>query len=217
MSEVKVNKISPSSGTAFTLGDSGDTFTVPSGATIVNSGTATGFGGGAWNFISNTTISSDATVLVEGLDSTYQLYQFVFMNINNDTTDNDWYLRVKSAGAVVTASDYQFAVSAWKSSGSTNTYNSQSATYMRLNANGNNTATTHTQNYIVHMYNPANTSVWTNIATSSGSYVQNDDVVFAMFGAGVWEATAAVTGLELSASSGTFSSGNIYLYGLAIS
>ena len=46
MSEVKVNKISPRSGTAFALGDSGDTFTVPSGATIVNSGTATGFGGG---------------------------------------------------------------------------------------------------------------------------------------------------------------------------
>ena len=43
--EVKTNKISPSSGVAFTLGDSGDTFTVPSGATIVNSGTATGFGG----------------------------------------------------------------------------------------------------------------------------------------------------------------------------
>ena len=46
MSELKVNKISPATGTAFALGDSGDTFTVPSGATIVNSGTATGFGGG---------------------------------------------------------------------------------------------------------------------------------------------------------------------------
>jgi len=46
MSELKVNKISPATGTAFTIGDSGDTFTVPSGATIVNSGTATGFGGG---------------------------------------------------------------------------------------------------------------------------------------------------------------------------
>ena len=47
MSEIKVNKISPvsDSGT-ITLGDSGDTFTVPSGATITNSGTATGFGGG---------------------------------------------------------------------------------------------------------------------------------------------------------------------------
>ena len=47
--EVKTNKISPATGTAFALGDSGDTFTVPSGATIVNSGTATGFGGGKVN------------------------------------------------------------------------------------------------------------------------------------------------------------------------
>ena len=30
MSEVKVNKISPRSGTDVTLGDSGDTFTIPS-------------------------------------------------------------------------------------------------------------------------------------------------------------------------------------------
>lgn len=44
MSEIQVNKISPSSGTSITLGDSGDTFTIPSGATITNSGTATGFG-----------------------------------------------------------------------------------------------------------------------------------------------------------------------------
>ena len=44
MSEVKTNKISPATGTAITLGDSGDTFTIPSGATLTNSGTATGFG-----------------------------------------------------------------------------------------------------------------------------------------------------------------------------
>ena len=43
MSELKVNKISPATGTTFTLGDSGDTFNIPSGATIANSGTATGF------------------------------------------------------------------------------------------------------------------------------------------------------------------------------
>ena len=44
MSEIKVNKISPRSGTTVTLGDSGDTFTIPSGATINNQGTATNFG-----------------------------------------------------------------------------------------------------------------------------------------------------------------------------
>tara|TARA_R100000995_G_scaffold34857_1_gene15793 strand:- start:258 stop:836 length:579 start_codon:yes stop_codon:yes gene_type:complete len=45
MSEVQTNKISPATGTTFTLGDSGDTFNIPSGATIANAGTATGFGG----------------------------------------------------------------------------------------------------------------------------------------------------------------------------
>lgn len=46
MSEIKTNKVSPvgANGTV-TLGDSGDTITIPSGATIANSGTATGFGG----------------------------------------------------------------------------------------------------------------------------------------------------------------------------
>ena len=45
MSEIKVNKISPRAncGTV-TLGDSGDTFTIPAGATITNNGTQTGFG-----------------------------------------------------------------------------------------------------------------------------------------------------------------------------
>ena len=45
MSEIKVNKISPRTacGTT-TLGDSGDTFTIPAGVSISNSGTASGFG-----------------------------------------------------------------------------------------------------------------------------------------------------------------------------
>ena len=45
MSEVKVNKLTPRTncGTV-TLGDSGDTFTIPSGVTITNNGTQTGFG-----------------------------------------------------------------------------------------------------------------------------------------------------------------------------
>ena len=62
MREIQANKISPATGTALTLGDSGDTFTltaganltlggssttitIPSGATITNNGTQTGFGG----------------------------------------------------------------------------------------------------------------------------------------------------------------------------
>ena len=77
-SEIKADKWSPASGTSATLGDSGDTFTIPSGATITNSGTATGFGESNTPYFlarlsANQNVSdATATVLVfdeEGLDS----------------------------------------------------------------------------------------------------------------------------------------------------
>ncbi len=61
MSELKVNKVTPRSGTTVTLGDSGDTITIPSGATITNSGTATGFGGGKVLQVVNTTNTTQKT------------------------------------------------------------------------------------------------------------------------------------------------------------
>ena len=45
MSTLETNLVQPSTGTTLTLGASGDTISIPSGATIANSGTATGFGG----------------------------------------------------------------------------------------------------------------------------------------------------------------------------
>ena len=45
MSTLEVNKITPQgTGTTVTLGDSGDTFTIPSGVTLTNNGSANGFG-----------------------------------------------------------------------------------------------------------------------------------------------------------------------------
>ena len=69
--EVKTNKISPATGTAFALGDSGDTFTVPSGATIVNSGTATGFGGGI-TAASQWRLTTDFTGTAQPIDANWE-------------------------------------------------------------------------------------------------------------------------------------------------
>lgn len=44
MSKIEVNAIEPQSGTTLTVGASGDTIVIPSGATISNQGTAAGFG-----------------------------------------------------------------------------------------------------------------------------------------------------------------------------
>ena len=63
MSTLETNLVQPSTGTTLTLGASGDTITIPSGATITNSGTATGFPDNTPSFkahlASNQTISND--------------------------------------------------------------------------------------------------------------------------------------------------------------
>jgi len=43
MSKLETNQVDPATGTTLTLGTSGDTIAIPSGVTIANSGTATGF------------------------------------------------------------------------------------------------------------------------------------------------------------------------------
>ena len=56
-SEIKADKWSPASGTSATIGDSGDTFTIPSGVTFANSGTATGFGATLTGSTNNTIVT----------------------------------------------------------------------------------------------------------------------------------------------------------------
>jgi len=51
MSKVEVDKIDPQSGTALEIGSSGDTITFPSGTTVINNGTGTGFAPIAWQSV----------------------------------------------------------------------------------------------------------------------------------------------------------------------
>ena len=96
MSEVKVNKISPRTncGTV-TLGDSGDTITIPAGATITNSGTANGFGAtGAVNWQTTVKTSTFTAVAGEGY----------FVNTTSGAITVN--LPAGTAGAIVGIKDY---------------------------------------------------------------------------------------------------------------
>jgi hypothetical protein len=67
MSEIKVNKLSPRTNCGTVqLGDSGDTITIPAGATITNNGTAAGFGAtGAASW--DTTVKTSGFTAVSGV------------------------------------------------------------------------------------------------------------------------------------------------------
>ena len=96
MSEIKVNKISPRTncGTT-TLGDSGDTFTIPAGVSITNNGTASGFGAtGAVSW--NTTVKTSGFTAVAG--------EGYFVNTTGGVVSVN--LPAGTAGAVVGFKDY---------------------------------------------------------------------------------------------------------------
>ena len=70
MSKLETNQVDPSTGTTLTLGTSGDTIAIPSGVTIANSGTATGFGGAMTpafhaNLSANQTVSNNTDTKVQ--------------------------------------------------------------------------------------------------------------------------------------------------------
>jgi hypothetical protein len=97
MSEIKVNKISPRTacGTT-TLGDSGDTFTIPAGVTITNNGTAAGFG-------ATGAASWDTTVKTSGFTAVNGVGYFVNTTAGAITVTLP---ASPSAGDVIAVSDY---------------------------------------------------------------------------------------------------------------
>jgi hypothetical protein len=97
MSEIKVNKISPRTacGTT-TLGDSGDTITIPAGVTITNSGTAAGFG-------ATGAVSWDTTAKTTGFTAVDGVGYFVNTTAGAITVTLPL---SPAAGAVVAVSDY---------------------------------------------------------------------------------------------------------------
>ena len=73
MSKLETNQVDPATGTTLTLGTSGDTISIPSGVTIANSGTATGFGGDNTpafsTYIGSNQTLSDATTTKADFDT----------------------------------------------------------------------------------------------------------------------------------------------------
>ena len=135
MSELQVNKISPQSGTAITLGDSGDTYTVPSGVTLdVASGATADFTGATvtgltdnntWVQVAKVVNSSVGAASVEVQNcftTTYKLYMIV-CRMFRPSTDND-YCRMRlmtGTNTAVTASNYRRANTMFRSNNTTDT------------------------------------------------------------------------------------------------
>ncbi len=82
MSKIFVDQVDPKTATTLTLGTSGDTISIPSGVTIANAGTATGFGGAAGTNSFSVTGSGTQSSIA---DATWTLITFDSENWDTDS------------------------------------------------------------------------------------------------------------------------------------
>jgi len=182
MSEVKVNKISPRSGTEVTLGDSGDTFTIPSGATINNQGTATNFGAtgsASWN----TTVKTSDFTAVAG--------EGYFVNTTSGEVDVT--LPAGTAVAVVAVADYA---------------NTADTNNIILKQNGSDKIEGSTNDYIINREGASITLVYVDstkgwIVTDTGNSTDAFDVKYIVASGGT-ESTSGNFKIHTFTGPGTF-------------
>ena len=142
-SELKVDKITPASGTAGTIGDSGDTFTVPSGVTFTNSGTATGFGDTSeYVKIANVNTSSGTSMSFNDcFSTTYRTYLITFQ-FENDRNGNQLWFRFQADDDSTFDSNYRYASHQINNGGTESSITSTGNSYWRMTGGtaGGNTA-----------------------------------------------------------------------------
>jgi len=159
MSEVKVNKISPRTNCGTVqLGDSGDTITIPSGATITNNGTQTGFG-------RTGTVDWDTTAKTTSFTAVSGDGYFVNTTSGAITVT----LPAGSAGSIVSLKDY---ANTWDTNNVTVTPNGTDK------INGNNaSATLNTEDQSVTLVYVDDTKGWRAVQDSTSSVTGINHIV----------------------------------------
>ena len=205
MSELRTNKISPSSDTEVTLGDSGDTFTIPSGVTITNSGTANGFGTpAAWSVKSSGTVSSVANLDITGISKWTQIRLF---NMRLPSGSGDVFFRTSSDNGSSFdsgASDYDYSRDQIGFQGRTQNANS-------VNTFGQPYSSTTEDDcmIIVDIPNPTGTSYtifkWQMIHADGGDTAPT----LYRFGMGIRASSADVDAFQIGVTSSSFSASYI--------
>jgi hypothetical protein len=215
MSELKVNKVTPRSGTTVTLGDSGDTITIPSGATITNSGTATGFG--ALVFLGETTASNVATVDLNGyFTSDYDIYKIFIDGLYGSVNDKRVHMQFSTGSYTVQTSNYYSVnVAGYQNNGSEGSYGEGvfNGSYAIICEYISSTSTQQS-NIELTLYNPLTTSYVKSYTNAFKGTIGNITGTRSGAGGGSWDDTTSATGVRFLMESGNIYARKIKIYGV---
>ena len=170
-------------------------------------------GGGMYEFISQTTVSSNTTnVDITSLSSSFEDFLFSIQGLRLQNDGEKVYMQIEQDGSFITSGNYYtFGGQGFGDSNGSQTLDSGSANYIELQPNiGNGTNESYCAEVIV--YNAQSTNL-DPIVTFKGGAVDGSRKMGSFVGAGSLQSTGRTTGVRFSAVNGDIASAKIAVYG----
>lgn len=241
MSTLKARNIEPATGTDVALGASGDTVTVSGDSLTLDtfkdsggntlftsngSGTLSNVNSGLKGYgpilISSQTASASSSVeFTSGIDSTYDRYMFVFVDVNPATDNQDFQFQVSTDGGSsygVTMTTTWFKTEHGETHGSadvdyqTHMDLAQSTSYQSI-TQGTGSDADQSASGILNLFSPSSTTYVKHFYSKLAHCRFNDGTQTA-YSAGYVNSTSAVDAINFKFASGNFD-GKIKMYGIA--
>ena len=180
---------------------------------------------GSMTLISEQTASSSASVeFTTGIDSTYPIYKFEFINIHPATDNVKFQVGFRDGGSNYDAVKTTTAFRAQHNEGDTqavllyDTSNdlAQSTAFQTLEGGGNalSNDNDHGLSGELYLYNPSSTTFVKHFMARTSATNPNDYALDG-FVAGYLNTTVAIDGVQFKVASGNIDSGDIKLYGIS--
>jgi hypothetical protein len=199
------------------VGSNDQVLTAASGeATGVKWAAAGGGGGGAWTFISSQTASSSSSIdFTSGIDSTYELYMFVYAGIHPATGGVEFALQVSTDGGSTfeTSTHHYHTEKSTVTTAYTAVAASNGTTYLICYNVG--TAAVNAASGRVFLAAPSG-ATQVKLIWGDGTSVNSSHSLHTCNHNGFWDGGgAAIDAIRFLMSSGNIASGVFYLYGLS--
>ena len=239
MSTLKATTIEPATGTNVTLGTTGDTVALPGNTLVLDtwkdsggntlftsngSGTVSsvnaGLAGAGPVLIQSQTASGSASIeFTTGLDSTYDRYMFVFVDIHPATDNVGLMFDCSVSSSYGTTKTTTYFIAYHNEAGSDTSLSYQTSRDL-AQGTGSQYLTVTTGNAadecasgVLHLIAPASTTYVKQFYSRANSYDGNN-YTMDNYAAGYINTTSAVDGVKFTMSSGNIDAGTFKLYGV---
>ena len=178
--------------------------------------------GGVWTLIETITASSDSTIEFDsGIDSTYPIYVFKFINIHPENDDVFFQVNFRDGSTAYDASKTTTSFFAYANEADSDTNLAYKTSRDLANGTGVQTLSfdsvgngnDESSSGELSLFNPSSTTFVKHFIARTQIY-HDSDYIFDNFLAGYCNTTTAIDGVQFSMSSGDIDAGTFKMYGI---